>query len=346
MSGRSGTLDDVIGEPARNDMPSRLLRLLSLLPTRRQWSGAELADRLAVTERTVRRDIDRLRALDYPVRSGTGTTGGYRLTPGSNLPPLLLDDEEAIAVAIGLATAAGGSVAAIEESSLRALTKLEQVLPVRLHPRLAALTGVTASVPHPEAPRVDPTVLAVLASCCRAEELLSFDYRNRAGEPSARRVEPHHLITVQDHWYLLAYDPDRTGWRTFRVDRINGPASTHRRFARRELPTPDPATFLTRSFAKASYRHTARITIAMPADAVRAGVWGTIPGDIEAHDDHTCTVRLSAESLQLVLQYLATIAALGAEFSVDAPQEITHRLQHLGRQLTRSTEEQQPTPHQ
>jgi len=344
LSGRSGILHEVIGEPARNDMPSRLLRLLSLLPTRRQWSGAELADRLAVTERTVRRDIDRLRALDYPVRSGTGTTGGYRLTPGKNFPALLLDDEEAIAVAIGLATAASGSVAGIEESSLSALTKLEQLLPVRLHPRLSALTGVAAAVPHPDAPHVDATVLAVLASCCSAAELLSFDYRNRAGEPSARRVEPHQLITVREHWYLLAYDPDRADWRTFRADRIDGPASTCRRFARRALPISDPATFLTRSFANACYRYTARITIAMPAEAVRAGVWGPIPGNIEVHDDDTCTVRLSAESLQLVLQYLTTIAALGAEFTVDAPPEIAHRLQHLGRQLVRSAEQRQPSP--
>lgn len=318
---------------ARRDMPGRLLRLLSLLQSRRRWSGAELAERLGVTDRTMRRDIDRLRALDYPVEGITGTAGGYRLTSGKNLPPLLLDDDEAIAVAIGLATGAGGSVAGIEESSMRALTKLEQVLPARLRPRLADLTGATEALPHRDAPRADPTVLAALASCCSDREILSFDYRNRAGETSARRVEPHSLVTVQGRWYLLAYDPDRTDWRTFRVDRIGQPRPTHRHFVPRQLPTPDAASYLTRSFAAASYRYTAWISLRLSADTVRARLFAHIPGDIDEHGSDECTVRLSADSAELVIQYIAAIAALDAEFTVDAPDEIADRVRELGRRL-------------
>jgi predicted DNA-binding transcriptional regulator YafY len=314
-------------------MPGRLLRLLSLLQSRREWSGRELAERLGVTDRTVRRDIDRLRALDYPVDSATGTAGGYRLASGKNLPPLLLDDDEAIAVATGLVTAAGSSVAGIEESSMRALAKFEQVLPARLRPRLAALTGATAAVPHRDAPRVDPTVLAALASCCRDQEILSFDYRRRGGERSARRVEPHNLVTVQGRWYLLAYDPDRADWRTFRVDRIGRPNPTHRHFTPRDLPAPDAVTYLTRSFATATYRYTAWITVRLPADTVRASLFTQIPGEIDVHGPDECTVRLSTDSAELVTQYIAAIAALGAEFTLNAPEEITHRVRDLGRRL-------------
>jgi predicted DNA-binding transcriptional regulator YafY len=314
-------------------MPGRLLRLLSLLQSRRRWSGSELAQRLGVTDRTVRRDIDRLRELDYPVEGATGATGGYRLTSGKNLPPLLLDDDEAIAVAIGLVTAAGGSVAGIEENSIRALAKLEQVLPTRLRPRLAALTSATATVPHRDAPRVDPTVLATLASCCRDQQLLSFDYRSRGGQTSERRVEPHNLVTVQGRWYLLAWDPDRADWRIFRVDRIGRPSPTHRHFTPRGLPTPDAASYLTQSFANASYRHTASITVRLPAETVRAKLFASIPGDVDMHGPDECTVRLSADSAELVTQFIAAIAALGAAMTLDASEEITQRVRNLGRLL-------------
>ncbi|QUH05551.1 WYL domain-containing protein [Saccharopolyspora erythraea] len=319
----------------RKGMPGRLLRLLSLLQSRREWSGAELADRLGVTDRTVRRDVERLRELDYPVRSTTGTAGGYRLVSGRDLPPLLLDDDEAVAVAIGLATADNRSVAGIEESSMRALAKLEQVLPARLRPRLAAVTGATAAAPHRHpTPRVDPAVLAVLAACCRDREILSFDYRGRGGEPSARRVEPHHLVTVQGFWYLLAHDPDREDWRTFRVDRIERPSPTRRHHEPRELPAPDPATYLTRSFASARYTYTARISVALSAEEVRVGLFAPLPGDIEDRGTRRCTVRVSAESPELVTQYVAAVAALGAEYSLDAPDEIVRRVRELGRRLS------------
>ncbi|GAA2440497.1 WYL domain-containing protein [Actinomadura vinacea] len=281
----------------------------------------------------MRRDIDRLRALDYPVESTTGTAGGYRLVSGRDLPPLLLDDEEAIAVALGLVTAAGGSVAGIEESSMRALAKLERVLPARLRPRLAALGGATAAVPARGAPRVDPAVLAVLASCCRDRRALAFDYRPRAGDATERRVDPHHLVTHQGRWYLIAYDPDRADWRTFRVDRIERPVPRHGRFLPRELPAPDAAAYLTASFAGASYRYTARITVELGADAVRSRLFAHIPGDIEEHGPDACTVRLSADSAELVTQYVAAIAALGAGCALDAPEEITDRLRALRTRL-------------
>jgi len=304
------------------DMPGRLLRLLSLLQARRTWSGGELAARLGVTDRTLRRDIDRLRALDYPVQATTGTAGGYRLTSGRNLPPLLFDDDEALAMAIALATAAGGAVAGIQESALRALTKLQQVLPARLRPRLAALAGTTAAVAPHGAPYADPDVLAVLAACCRDAEMIAFDYRDRAGATTPRRVEPHHVVTSAGRWYLIAFDPERADWRTFRVDRLDDLRATGRPFARRTLPAPDAATYLVRSFASATYRHTARLSVALSADAVRAGVFATVPGEIEgrAIEDggpDACTVRLTAESVELVVQFVAAIATLGAPVTME-----------------------------
>ncbi|WP_394813339.1 helix-turn-helix transcriptional regulator [Streptomyces johnsoniae] len=317
-------------ESARHAMPGRLLRLLSLLQSRRAWAGAELAERLGVSDRTVRRDIDRLRALDYAVESTTGTAGGYRLASGRSLPPLPLDDEEALAVALGLITVAGGGVAGAEESSVRALAKLERVLPARLRPRLAALGGVAVAVPARGAPRVDPMVLGVLAACCRDREVLAFDYRGRAGAGSARRVEPHHLVTVQGRWYLIAYDPGREGWRSFRADRIADPLPAHRRFEPRELPASGPADYLTRSFAAAAYRHTARLLVALGADAVRSRLFVHVPGEIEPLGPDACAVRLSAESAELVTQYIAVLAALGAAVELlDASGEVRSGLREL-----------------
>ncbi|GAB2889126.1 helix-turn-helix transcriptional regulator [Streptomyces mayteni] len=306
--------------------PGRLLRLLALLQSRRRWSGAELADRLGVSGRTLRRDLDRLRALDYPVESTTGTAGGYRLASGRNLPPLQLDDEEAVALALGLVMAAGApGVAGIEESATRALAKLERVLPARLRPRLAALGGAAEAVPGWPAggPRVDPAMLAVLADCCAERQVLSFDYVSRSGARSRRRVEPHHLVTARGGWYLIAHDPDRADWRVFRVDRIAGPLPTHQRFAARPLPAPDAATFLVRSLAAAGYRHTARLTVGLGADALRARLFAGLPGEIEPRGADACAVRLSAESAELVVQYAALLLALDAAVALtDASPEV------------------------
>ncbi|MGW9306928.1 helix-turn-helix transcriptional regulator [Saccharomonospora azurea] len=318
----------------RQDMPTRLLRLLSLLQTRREWSGAELAERLGVTARTVRRDIDRLRALDYPVDSAPGTAGGYRLTSGASLPPLLLDDDEVVAVALGLVTAGGAGVSGIADSAVRALAKLERGLPARLRPRLAAVGGTSVAVPAAEVPAVDPVVLGVLAACCRDQEIVTFDYRGRAAADSARRVEPHHLVTVRGHWYLVAHDLDREDWRSFRVDRLTDPRSTRRRFTPRPLPAPDPAAYLARSFASAEYRHRARLAVSLPADELRRRLFTNVPGEIESVDPGRCTVRLSAESAELVALYASMITALDAEVTVlESSPDVKRRLRAARRRL-------------
>lgn len=314
-----------------------MLSLLSLLQSRRDWSGGELAERLGVTGRTVRRDIDRLRELGYPIESRPGTAGGYRLTSGRNLPPLLLDDEEAVAVAAGLLTAAGTGVSGIEESSLRALAKLQQVLPARLRSRIAAVGDATVAVPSGGGPPVEAETLAVLAAACRDQELVTFDYRNRQGEATARRVEPHSLVTTHGRWCLVAYDPDRAAWRIFRLDRLVRPAPTHRRFTQRELPAEDAAAYLAESIAAAPYRYTARAVVGAAAGEVEAVVGEPLPGTVERRDEHTCEVRVRADSLDLVAGHLAALAVLGGHVTVDGPLELLDRLHAAGRRLAEAT---------
>src|SRR5689334_4930114 len=217
---------------------SRLLDLLSLLQARREWPGAELAERLEVSGRTIRRDVERLRALGYPVRSLTGPAGGYALRAGTAMPPLLLDEDEAIAIAVGLRTAARASVTGIEETSIRALVKLEQVLPAHLARRVAALSSATVAAPSP-GPTVDPQHLTAIAAACRDLECLRFGYRSRDGAATRREVEPHALVNLGRRWYLAAWDRGRGDWRSFRVDRIERPAVSGVRFSARPLPAGD-----------------------------------------------------------------------------------------------------------
>ena len=201
------------------DTSARLLRLLSLFQAQRYWSGAELAERLEVTPRTLRRDVDRLRSLGYPVNSTTGTAGGYQLGAGATLPPLLLDDDEAVAVAVGLRTAASGTVTGMEEASVRALSKLQQLLPSRLRRRVSALNSFIVPMAN-RGPTVDAETLSVIAGACRDYEMLRFSYNSRDGASSSRQVEPHRLVHTGRRWYLAAWDLDRENWRTFRIDRI------------------------------------------------------------------------------------------------------------------------------
>src|ERR671910_2094435 len=203
---------------------SRLLSLLSLLQARRDWPGGELAERLEVSRRTIRRDVERLRGLGYPVESLTGPAGGYRLRAGTAMPPLLLDDDEAIAIAVGLSTAARSSVTGIEETAVRALVKLEQVLPSHLRRRVRALGAATISPPV-GGPTVDPQHLTVIAAACRDSERVRFAYRGRDGKRSRREVEPHTLVNLGRRWYLVAWDVRREDWPSFRVDRLARPAS-------------------------------------------------------------------------------------------------------------------------
>jgi len=310
----------------------RLLQLLSLLQTRRDWSGAELADRLGVSGRTIRRDVERLRELGYPVDSLTGPAGGYRLRAGTAMPPLLLDDEEAIAITVGLRTAARASVTGIEETAVRALVKLEQVLPAHLRRRVRALGSAMVSPPV-GGPTVDPQHLTVIAAACRDTERLRFAYRSRDGTESRREVEPQAVVNLGRRWYLLAWDPGREDWRTFRVDRLQRPASTGVRFAARPLPGRDAAAFVRESIVGAPNRFEARVTLRAPADETRTRLpahWGTI----EPIDEGTCEYRTGDDDLG----WLAIrVAMLGVDFEVHEPPELIEHLRALAARLERAT---------
>ena len=246
---------------------ARLLRLLSLFQMQRYWSGAVLSERLDMTARTLRRDVDRLRSLGYPVHSTSGTAGGYQLGAGATLPPLLLDDDEAVAVALGLRTSASGSVTGVEEASVRALTELEQVLPPRLRHRVAALHSFIVPLGS-RGPTVDVERLSVIAGACRDHEGVRFNCHNRTGAPSARVVEPHRLVHTGYRWYLVAWDIGRKDWRTFRVDRIEGKMKTSTRFRPRKPPEGDFAAFVSKSLSQVTYPYRARVTLHASVDVV------------------------------------------------------------------------------
>jgi predicted DNA-binding transcriptional regulator YafY len=310
---------------------SRLLTLLSLLQARRDWPGGELAERLEVSGRTIRRDVERLRGLGYPVESLTGPAGGYRLRAGAAMPPLLLDDDEAIAIAVGLRSAAGASVRGIEETAVRALVKLEQVLPAHLRRRVRALQAATMTLPV-GGPTVDPQFLTLIAAACRDSELVRFAYRGRDGAGSRREVEPHALVNRGRRWYLVAWDRGRRDWRTFRVDRLTGPASTGVRFPPRALPAKDAAAYVAESLAAWPHRYEARVILHAPAAEVRKRVpphWGTL----EPIDDDTSEYRTGEDDLDwLALR----IAMLGVDFHVREPPELAEHLRRMARRLERA----------
>jgi predicted DNA-binding transcriptional regulator YafY len=312
---------------------SRLLTLLSLLQGRRDWPGSELADRLEVSGRTVRRDVERLRSLGYPVESMTGPAGGYQLRAGAAMPPLLLDDDEAIAIAVGLRTAAGGSVSGIEETAVRALVKLEQVLPSHLRRRVQALTSTTQTLQVYGGPQVDPQCLTVLAAACRDHERARFAYtaRDRAG--TRREVEPHALVNAGRRWYLVAYDRGRNDWRTFRVDRIEKPASTGVRFSPRELPAKDAAAYVATSLKSYPSRYEARVTVECPASELEGRRW--YGGDVTPLDDHRCELRTSDDNLDWLAM---RIAMLSVPYEVHEPPEVIERLRAIGDRIARGTE--------
>jgi predicted DNA-binding transcriptional regulator YafY len=311
---------------------SRLLELLSLLQGRRDWPGGELAERLDVSGRTIRRDMERLRDLGYPVESLSGPAGGYRLRAGTAMPPLLLDDDEAIAIAVGLRTAARASVTGIEETAVRALVKLEQVLPAHLRRRVGALGSATFTLPV-GGPTVDPQHLTVIAAACRDSECLRFGYRSRDGTDSRREVEPHSLVNHGRRWYLVAWDRGRDDWRTFRIDRLARPASTGMRFVPRRLPAKDPAAYVERSIKGRPNRFEARVTLHAAAEEITSRVpayWGTI----EPIDAHTCEYRSGDDDLRwLALR----VAMLGVDFEVHEPPELIEHLRRLASRLRRAT---------
>jgi predicted DNA-binding transcriptional regulator YafY len=307
---------------------SRLLDLLSLLQARRDWPGAELADRLEVSGRTIRRDVERLRALGYPVESLTGPAGGYRLRAGTAMPPLLLDEDEAIAIAVGLRTAARASVAGIEDTSIRALVKLEQVLPAHLRRRVAALGSATIAAPA-GGPTVDPQHLTTIAAACRDTECLRFAYRSRAGTDSRRDVEPHSLVNLGRRWYLVGWDRNREDWRTFRVDRLTRPAATGARFTPRRLPAKDPAAYVKQSIADAFSRFEARVIVHASADEIAKRLPYAADA-LEPIGADRCEYRTSDDDLE----WLAIrIAMLGVDVEVHEPPELVAQLHELGRRL-------------
>lgn len=313
---------------------ARLLKLLSLLQARREWAGAELAVRLEVSERTVRRDVGRLRDLGYPVHASRGTGGAYRLGAGAALPPLLLDDDEAVAIAVGLRTAARNPVTGIEETSVRALAKLEGVLPARLRRRVSALAGYVVPIPPDSpAPEVDADVLTTLAAACRDHERVRFDYRSHDGTASVRRAEPHRLVCWGRRWYLVAWDTDRAEWRTFRVDRIAPRVPAGPRFAPRELPEGgDVAAWVARRVSVAGFRFRARVIVRAPASVVAARINPAV-GMVEAIDDESCVLATGADSVETVAVYLGL---LDADFSVAGPPDLVERLRVLAGRYQRA----------
>jgi predicted DNA-binding transcriptional regulator YafY len=310
---------------------ARLLRLLGLLQTRPEWSGGELADRLGVSTRTLRRDVDKLRELDYPVHAGMGPGGGYRLGAGARLPPLLLDDEEAMAVAVALRTATGGSVAGIGEASLRALVKLEQVLPSPLRHRVQALQIATVEVPG--TPSVDAEVLAAAATACRDHQRLRFDYHDHRDAPSVRVTEPLQLVAWGRRWYLVAWDLERDDWRTFRVDRLRPRAPTGPRFAPRELPGGDAAAFVARGVAQL-WPYQATVRLHAPADSPAARRCATY-GRIEPVDEQTCLLHAGADTPH-ALAFL--LGALEAGFDVKDAPELAEQLLRQADRYRRAAE--------
>jgi predicted DNA-binding transcriptional regulator YafY len=308
---------------------ARLLRLLGLLQTRPDWSGAELADRLGVTVRTLRRDVQRLRELDYPVNSVPGVAGGYRLGRGRALPPLLLDDDEAIAVVVSLRSAASHSVAGLSDASVSALAKLDQVLPARLRERTAPLQHAMVALTGP-GPVVDAGRLAELAAACRGHQRLRICYVNRSGSESVRTAEPHRLVSAGYRWYLMAFDVERAAWRTFRVDRIADVAEAGGRFVPRD--PPDPAAFVAAAVTSAPYRHQARVLVHAPASTV-AEVFSRTSGVVTDAGEGNCLLTTGSDSLGALTFHLA---AVDAEFTVLEPPELIEFVRETAARLDRA----------
>ncbi|QEV17316.1 helix-turn-helix transcriptional regulator [Streptomyces alboniger] len=319
---------------------ARLLRLLSLLQAHRDWSGADLADRLGVTPRTVRRDVDRLRELGYPVNASPGTGGGYQLGAGAELPPLLLDDDEAVAVAVGLRTAAGQGIEGIGETSVRALTKLEQVLPGRLRRRVGALNAFT--VPMLRAPRqqgVDPAVLTELAGVCRDAERLRFDYRDHEGSSSRRVVEPHRLVCTERRWYLVAWDLDREDWRTFRVDRLTPRPPHGPRFAPRTPPADDLASYVSQGVSTRAHAAQAVVRLLVPLEEAAQRITPS-DGTLEAETARSCLLRTGAPSLDVMVFH---VMFMGFEFEVLEPARLADRIRESRDLLSRALDRGVPS---
>jgi predicted DNA-binding transcriptional regulator YafY len=307
---------------------ARLLRLLTLLESRREWPGAELAERLGISARTVRNDVARLRELGYPILAAPGVAGGYRLGSGAAMPPLLLEDDEAVAVAVALRSSAGGGITGIEETSVSALVKLEQVLPTRLRRRVNALQAFTVAAPV-TGPTVDPHALATLAAACRDCELVRIDYRKQDGTETTRTVEPYRVVSIGRRWYLFAWDRDRHAWRTFRIDRMSLQHQAGPHFTARALPAEDIAAYVMRSVRSAPMRYESRVIVHASAVAIAE----RLPREIvlEPVDDTTCIVHARSNSIEMLALHLGL---LDADFTVSEPPELVEHLAKLGRRYS------------
>ncbi|AZK94568.1 MULTISPECIES: helix-turn-helix transcriptional regulator [Streptomyces] len=317
------------------DTPVRLLNLLSLLQTPREWPGSELADRLSVSTRTIRRDIDRLRDLGYPVEATKGAVGGYRLVAGAAMPPLLLDDEEAVAIAVGLRAGAGHAIEGVEEASVRALAKLEQVLPNRLRHRVSALQNATIPLVRGDGATIDPRTLTVIAGAVSGREKLRFGYRAGDGAETKRLVEPYRLVSTGWRWYLVAYDLGREDWRTFRVDRVSEPFATGARFEVRELPMGSGAELLKATMSRRSRNeYDVEVEFEAPAEFVAARLPAHLGAPVPTGDT---SCRLRHRSTDSVEWLAVRLALVDCEFTVRAPVELVEYARDLGARLTRST---------
>jgi predicted DNA-binding transcriptional regulator YafY len=318
---------------ADTDPTERALLLLSLLQTHRFWPGAELTERLGVSSRTLRRDVDRLRALGYPVDATPGAAGGYRLATGAHLPPLLLDDEEAVAIAVGLRTAAGVSIDGMDDTALRALAKLEQVLPDRLRRRVHAVHSNVVSLQWGGGPTVDADALAILALACRDREQVRFDYRRRDGDDSSRLVEPHQLVSAGRRWYLVAWDVRRDDWRTFRLDRLERARLAGVRCARRELPGGDAAAFVAESIRTMPLPYSAVLDVNGSSDAVRDMLrWSD--AEVEELGAARSRVRIGSGSTDALVRVVTMLAGSFA-VAVREPDDLAARVDQVVARLQR-----------
>lgn len=304
---------------------ARLLALLSLLQQRREWSGRELADRLEITTRTVRRDVGKLRDLGYPIEADVGVRGGYRLGAGAEMPPLLLDDQEVLAVALGLDAVTTGPVADMAEASAGALAKLRQVMPSRLRHRLDALR--IEAVPR-EAPAtaVSAERLTEIATACHRHERLRFDYRRDDGDESRREIEPYRLVRNGNRWYLVGFDIGRDDWRSFRVDRMEPRTPTGPRFTPRELPAGGAAAFVARGLGAVHQRAAARIRVHAPLDEIAPMVhesWGTLETGGTESGEAGCVVAVHGSSFATIARWLYLF---DADFTVLEPEELRDEL--------------------
>jgi len=318
-----------------SETSGRLLNLLSLLQTPREWPGPELARRLDVTTRTVRNDVERLRQLGYPVLATRGAVGGYRLSAGAAMPPLLLDDDEAVAIAVSLRTTTGGAIEGLEETALRALTKLQQVLPTRLGRRVDALQSHTVRVGgQRRGPQIDGRMLALLAATARDREIMRFSYSDHAGSATERRVEPYRLVNWGRRWYLVAFDLERDDWRTFRVDRLSAARSVGHRFTARPLPAEDIAGYVAAKTRQVQMKVRGRLIVHLPAEQVEARMGSWSEGSIEALAPDRCLVQLGGRSVEEIAFW---IGVLDVDFEVVDSPELTAAVERIADRYARAT---------